>query len=299
MRRAAALLASVGALSCIVLLGGCWNGRALYSFERPFLSSLGDETGLRVSLVRAALSNGYLPRFDTDLAVEPVAGLLGSTAAGRYAVVVVSPLLSFQWSQFVPSLPGTEFVLVGVPAPLGEAPKNAIFLTFDRAPAFREAGRSAGESVRATAGAGTPPSDLGVRVGVLAAERTGLAPAEAEAFALGVADVLDGARPVNRTLAASPDAEAIRASISQMRGEGVAVFLLGLGERDPVGLEALRDGGGAAVVSDWQASGAFPAQVLVSVEEDVPGGIARALAASKSGSRSVAGPVKVVRGRKI
>ena len=76
------------------------------------------------------------------------------------------------------------------------------------------------------------------------------------------------------------------------------MFLLGLGERDPVGLEALREGGGAAVVSDWQASGAFPAQVLASVEEDVPGGIARALA-SKSAARSVAGPVKVVRGRKI
>jgi len=299
MRRAAALLASVGALSCIMLLGGCWNGRALYSLEPPFLSSLGDETGLRVSLVGAALSNGYFPRFDTGLAVEPVASLLRSAAAGGYAVVVVSPLLSFQWSQFVPSVPGTEFILVGVPAPLGEAPKNAIFLTFDRAPAFREAGRAAGKAVRGSAGAGTPPSVLGARIGVLASEGSGLAREEAEAFAHGVADVLDGARPVNRTLVPSPDSEAIRASISQMRGEGVAVFLLGLGERDPVGLEALRDGGGAAVVSDWQASGAFPAQVLVSVEEDVPGGIARALAASKSGTRSVAGPVKVVRGRKI
>jgi len=299
MRRAAALLASVGALSCIVLLGGCWNGRALYSFERPYLSSLGDETGLRVSLVRAALSNGYLPGFDTDLGAEPVAGLLRSTAAGGYSIVVVGPLLSFQWSQFVPNVPGSVFVLVDVHAPMGEVPKNAIFLTFDREPAFREAGRAAGESVRASARAGTPPSALGARIGVLAAEHSGLAPAEAEAFALGVADALDGARPGDRMLAASPDPEAIRASVSQMRDSGVAVFLLGLGERDPVGLEALRDGGGAAVVSDWQASGAFPAQVLASVEEDVPGGIARALAASKSGTRRVAGLVKVVRGRKI
>ena len=282
-----------------MLLGGCWNGRALYAFERPFLSSLGDETGLRASLVRAALSNGYLPRFDSNIGVEPVADLLRGTAAGGYAVVVVGPLLSFQWSQFVPNIPGTKFVLVGVPAPPGEAPKNAVFLTFDRAPAFREAGRSAGEWVRASAGALTPASALGARVGVLAVERSGLAPAEAEAFAIGVADALDGARPVDRTLAASPDPEAVRASITKMRGEGVAVFLLGLGERDPVGLEALRDGGGAAVVSDWQASGAFPAQVLVSVEEDVPEGIARAISASKSGAGSVAGPVKVVRGRKI
>ncbi len=299
MRRVAALLASVGALSCIVLLGGCWNGRALYSFERPFLSSLGDETGLRLSLARAALSHGYLPRFDSDLAVDPVAGLLRSAAGGGYGVVIVGPLLSFQWSQFVPSVPAATFVLVGVPAPAGEAPKNAVFLTFDRAPAFRDAGRSAGGAVRASAGAGTPPSVLGARVGVLTAERSGLAPSEAEAFALGVADALDGARPASRTLAALPDPEAIRAAIAQMRGEGVTVFLLGLGERDPVGLEAIRSGGGAAVVSDWQASGAFPAQVLASVEEDVPGGISRALAAVESGATSAAGPVRVVRGRKI
>ena len=77
------------------------------------------------------------------------------------------------------------------------------------------------------------------------------------------------------------------------------MFLLGLGERDPVGLEALRDGGGAAVVSDWQASKALPAQVLASVEEDMPGGIARALAAAKSGATRAEGPVRVVWGRKI
>jgi hypothetical protein len=299
MRRAVALLASVGALSCIVLLGGCWNGRALYSFERPFLSSLGDETGLRVSLIRAALSNGYLPRFDTGDAVEPVAGLLRSTAAGGYAVAIVGPLLSFQWSEFVPAVPGTEFVLIGVPAPQGDAPKNAVFLTFDRVPAFREAGRAAGESVRVSAASGAPLSLLGARVGVIAAERSGLAPSEADAFALGVADALNGAQPVSRTLAATPEPDAIRAAVSQMRGEGVEVFLLGLGERDPVGLEALRDSGGVAVVSDWEASGALPAQVLASVEEDVPGGIAQALAAAKSGARRAEGPVRVVRGRKI
>lgn len=299
MRRAAALLAGVVACSCAVLLTGCWNGRALYSFERPFLSSLGDESRLHLSLVRAALSNGYLPRFDSDTVMDPVSALQRSAAAGGYAVVIVGPLLSFEWSRFVPNVPGTRFVLVDVPAPAGEAPKNAVFLTFDRTEAFRAAGHAAGESVRASAGPGTQASDLGARIGVLAAERSGLGPAEAEAFALGVTGDLGGARPVSRTLAAAPDREAIRASIGQMRGEGVAVFLLGLGERDPIGLEALRDGGGLAVVSDWQASGAFPAQVLASIEDDVTGGIARALAAAKSGVTRVPGPVRLVRGRKI
>jgi basic membrane lipoprotein Med (substrate-binding protein (PBP1-ABC) superfamily) len=296
MRRVSALLAA-GCALCTVVLGGCWNGRALYSFEPPFLSSLGDENTLRFSLARASLVHGYLPHFAFDAGVDPVAALQG--AAGRFAVVIVGPLASFQWPQLAGSFPGTRFILVDAPPPAGGAPKNTVFLTFDRTEAFRGAGRAAAEAVRSTARAGEPVSSLGARIGVLAAERSGLLPGEAEAFAVGAAEVLGGARPAGRTLAASPDPEAVRAAVNQMRSEGVTVFLLGLGERDPVGLEALREGGGAAVVSDWQESGALPAQVLASVEEDVPGGIRAALAAVRSGIPVVSGPVRLVRGRKI
>jgi len=228
--------------------------------------------------------------------VDPVSALLSEEAVGGYSVVIVGPLLSLQWAQFVPSVPRTTFVLVDVAAPPGEAPSNAVFLTFDRTEAFRDAGRAAAQSVRGAAPTGTPVSDLGSQIGGLVAERTGLTPAESEAFAAGVAEVLGGARPAVRSLPLLPDPQAVRAAIEKARSEGVAVFLLGLGERDPVGLQALHDFGGSAVVSDWQGSGPFADQVLVSVDEDVPGGIAQALTAARSGASTVAGPVRLVRG---
>jgi hypothetical protein len=87
--------------------------------------------------------------------------------------------------------------------------------------------------------------------------------------------------------------------VDQLRRAGVETFLLGLGERNPAGLEALRGAGGAAVLADWRASGAFSAQVLLSVEEDVPGGITRALNVLRTGVTRVQGPVRLVSGKKI
>jgi len=299
MRRATAVSSAIFALAFTAVLAGCWNGRVLYAFERPFLASLGDETALRLSLARVSLSNGYLPSFSFEPGADPVSFLLQGSSAG-YSAVVVGPLLSFQWAQFASGVHAAKLVLVDVPpSSAAGLPPNAVLLTFDRAAAFAEAGRAAAEWVRTSADAATPAQEVAARIGVLAADRTGLLPDEAEAFSLGAAQQLNGARPVSRTLPAVPDVEAVRAAVTQMRGQGVLVFLLGLGERDPAGLEAVRDAGAVAVVSDWQQAGALPPQVLASIEEDIPAGIARALAASGSGPRVVAGPVRLVRGRKI
>jgi len=113
------------------------------------------------------------------------------------------------------------------------------------------------------------------------------------------AEALDGGQPVSRALTAPVDKTRIKAAVDDLRRAGVEVFLLGLGENDPLGLEALRDAGGKAVLADWQVSGAFPSQVLMSVEEDVPGGITRALDALRAGASLVQGPVRLVSGKKI
>ena len=297
MRRSALVPALCGLMCASAMLAGCWNGRVLYAFEPPFLATLGNDTALRLSLAAAALDHGYAPSFSGGPAQDPVA-VLQKEASRGYSVVVVGPLLSFQWQQFVPAAPRTRFILVDVPAPSVGAPVNAVFLTFDRTRAFRDAGRAAAAAIRASAEAGAAPFDLAQRIGVLAADGSGLAPEEAEAFTAGAAELLDGARPQGRTLPALPDPEAVRGAVTQMRADGVRVFLLGLGQRDALGLEALRDSGGVAVVSDWEHSGPLPSQVFATVEEDVPGGIARALAAPPA-MRLVEGPVRLVRGRQI
>jgi hypothetical protein len=284
---------------CALLLAGCWNGRIYYSFEQPFWSSIGGETRLVAGFAGSAAVRGYLPRIDVSPAgTEPLARLLGNMSTGSYTCVIVGPLLSFQWAEFVRRFPDTWFVLIDAPAPPGEVPPNAVFLTFDRTAAFRDAGRAAGASVRARFGA-EDTSQLGARIAILASDQSDLSAPEVDAFTRGAADALDGGRPAARSLPAASDKTAIKAAVDQMRRGGAEIFLLGLGENDPVGLEAVRDAGGSAVVADWQSSGAFADQVLFAVEDDMPGGITRALDSLRSGVVRVQGPVRLVRGKKI
>jgi hypothetical protein len=295
MRRCVSILAVL----CTLLLTGCGNGRILFSFEPPFWTSIGGGNRLRTALAAAAFMRGYFPRIDVGAAgTDPLAILAGNLASGRYASVIVGPLLSFQWAAFVPEFPGTRFVLVDVPAPDRDLPPNAVFLNFDRTGAFRDAGRAAGESVRGRFGS-ADISHLGQRIAVLTSVDSDLSAAEVDAFTRGAAEALDGGRPGSRTLAAHPDRTGIRAAVDQMRQAGAEIFLFGLGEDDPLGLEALRDSGGSAVFADWQMSGAFPEQVLMSIEEDVAGGITQAMAALRAGVGRVQGRVSLVSGKKI
>ncbi|MGO9308867.1 MAG: hypothetical protein ACLQDL_07585 [Spirochaetia bacterium] len=287
------------ALLCALALIGCGSGRILFSFEQPFWSSIGGGRSLRAALAGAAAVHGYFPRVDVGpVGTDASSALAANLASGKYAAAVVGPLLSFEWSTFVSKFPDTRFVLIDVPVPSRDLPSNAVYLDFDRTGAFREAGRAAGESVRGRFGA-AEVSPLGQRIAVLTSQGSDLTREETEAFTRGVAEALDGGQPVTRTFASPLDPTGTRAAVDEMRRAGVEIFLLGLGENDPLGLEALHDAGGAAVLADWQVSRAFPAQVLLSIEEDVPGGIRRALDALRAGVPLVQGPVKLVSGKKI
>ena len=224
--------------------------------------------------------------------------LSGKLAARGYAAAVVGPLLSFEWQGFSAQHPRTIFVVIDAPIPVGDTPPNVVFLTFDRTAAFRDAGWAAGTEVRRKFGA-ADASRLGPRIAMLTCADSDISAAEVDAFTRGVSDSLDGGRPEARFLTSPVDAGAITAAVGQMRKAGAEVFLLGLGEHDPSGLQALRDAGGAAVLGDWAVSGAFPPQVLLSVEEDVPGGITRALDGLRSGVTHVRGRVTLVGGKKI
>ena len=134
------------------------------------------------------------------------------------------------------------------------------------------------------------------RVGMLLTDDGVLTPEKTDAFTSGVAEALDGGQPVTRTLSKPTDRSAVKGAIEQMRRAGVEIFLLGTGSLDPWCLEVMSTAGGSAVVADWAMSGAFPRQVFLSIEEDIPAGIGRALAPRAPGSGPVRGPVRVVSG---
>jgi hypothetical protein len=280
---------------CLLVLTSCWNGRVLFSFEQPFWASLDGGPRLASSLAAASLTHGYLPRFLLSTQTASPADQLSAALKGRtFHAVVVGPLLSLDWNAYAPQHPRTVFVLVGAAAPVNPPP-NVLALFYDRRSAFRAAGTAAGVSVRGGS-AGPGAGALAARIAVLLSAAPSLDDGETESFAQGVAQALDGARPVVRVLGEHVDRATLKTAIEEMHRQGVQVFLLGMGSLDAWALEVLQGSGGSAVVADWASSGAFPAQVFLSVEEDIPGGIARALARVGRVS-SVRGPVRLVSGR--
>jgi basic membrane lipoprotein Med (substrate-binding protein (PBP1-ABC) superfamily) len=264
---------------------GCLPARLLYSFEQPYWSLLGGNLRTRASITVDSLRRGLRPRIElSDFPQDPHARLAAMLRAGSWRTVVVGPLASFAWATAAADFPGTRFILVDVSPPQAGAPPNVTFLTFDRRDAMRSAG---GEAARA--------ARRGPGVGMLLTAGSEFRAEELQAFEEGVSAVLEGARPVRRSLSLPSDRASVKAAVAQMRGEGVAVFLLGAASLDGWALSAMEEAGGVAVVSDWTRSGASASRVLVSVETDDLAGISRALDAVP-GTTRVEGPVRLVPG---
>jgi hypothetical protein len=280
---------------CAFLACGCWNGRVLLAFEEPFWATLGNDLPARVAVARETIARGYLPRVIlTRSPDDPTARLEKELLTGAYRTAVVGPLASSQWRAFAARFTRTRFILVGDIDSDG-LPPNALHIGYDRASAFRAAGFAAGSAVIEEGGAGA--AARAGRVGMLLSADGVLTNEETEAFSSGVAEALDGGRPVAHTLAAPPDKAAVKAAIEQMRQAGAEIFLLGTGSLDPWCLQVMSSSGGSAIVADWAMSGVFAGQVFLSVEEDIPQGIGRALAAPSSRHGPVAGPVRIVVGK--
>ncbi len=287
------MLLSALAVSCALLLGGCWNGRVLIAMEEQYWTAEGGDGLLHWPLVRASLARGYLPRFLVIGAQQdPEGSLKKAIFARHYRAVVVGPLLSLEPLDFAPAQ--TRLLLVGDPT----APQqdDMIRLIFDRTGPFKTAGYAAGLSVSAEAG-GRVTNALASRIGVLVSSHPPGTSEELEAFSSGVAQALDGGQPLMRTVSDTVDRNGVKAAIDQMRTDGVEIFLLFTGNPDSWALEDMRNSGGCAVVSNWAASKAFPRQVFLSIETDLAGGVERFLSNRVTGAGVVSGPVRLVAGR--
>ena len=286
--RAALLLAL-----CVLLLGGCWNGRVLFSFERPFWSSWATATRLQTALAGEAVRRGYMPRFEIGAgAVDPLKTLQATAASGRYSVVVVGPLLSFDWAGYVPAVPRTRFILVDAPVtdagPAGE--RGVPHLRQDcRVPR----GRPGRRRVRARAAWFSGFGRRRVRSWVRGSRScgvtmSGLAGAETDAFTHGAAERPGRQHAGDATAfpaARTGPPSGPRSNRCAARGRWSSSSVSGSTTRRR--WKRCVTTAAWPSLSDWQASGAFPDQVLASVEEDMPGGITRALDALRSGTARV------------
>ena len=272
--------------ACILLLAGCWNGRAILLFEQPHWDTLGRARSLAARLAVGALTNGYFPSIQviagSQSAMDRVVRAAGSVGRGA---VVVGPLLSYEWGGYVTRFPHVRFILL---ADVTESavPPNVTLLTFDRRAAFHEAGARAAEEAAAAGG----------HLALLTSAASDITEEELAAFRDGAKATAAAVAPDTRELPATADRASVQSAVGDLRRAGVSVVLIGLGSADPWALDALKAVGGSAVLADWQASGADPQQVLLSVEEDIPAGIARALHEASRGAQNAAGPVFLARG---
>jgi hypothetical protein len=201
--------------------------------------------------------------------------LLAALSRGRPAAVL-GPPLSFTAREYAGRFPDVTFVLVGGPG-VDDGIANTVQLVFDRTAAFREAG--------ALAAAQGPTAVLSAY---------GRSERETDAFTEGVAGVAGAPPPVVRLLPETPDTEALKSVLAELRHAGIEVFLYRPTGSGAAFLDVLAAAGGSAVVEDWAASRPRPQQVLASIEEDLPAGIGACLA--KGAPPVVSGPVHVVRG---
>ncbi len=283
---------------CAVLTSGCWNGRVLFAMEESYWAAEGGGALLHRSLFRASFAHGYFPGFLLIRTQEdPVASLRRELTIHHYRAAVVGPLLSLDPQVFTAVPPSTRLLLVDG-ASAAAPPGNMVRLVFDRREAFRIAGSAAGLAIRHQAG-GTLTNALASRIGVLLSIHPSGTEEELSAFMAGVAQALDGGQPSIRSLSDPVDRNAVQSAIEQMRRDGVEIFLLFMGAPDSWALDTLRNAGGSAIVSDWAPSRAFPAQVFLSVDTDLAGGVARFLAQAHTGEGIVSGPVRIVAGKAL
>ncbi len=275
-RRARVVLALAAAA---MALASC--GRLVVLADEPWWGAVtAGSTSPARQVMRAVVAKGYWPTFLAVGGREDASERLeAALSGGRIAAAVLGPPLSSDARALAARHPGVTFILVGG-LPGDDGIVNTVQLVFDRTAAFREAGRLAAAAGSTAVLSGPGRSD-----------------AETEAFVAGVGD-LDGAPPpLVRALPDRPDTAALQIAVSGLRAQAVAVFLYRPTGSRAAFLDVLAAAGGSAVMEDWAASRPRPGEVLASIEDDLPSGIAACLL--RGAPAVVSGPVRVVRGEAV
>ena len=265
----------VGAAIAGLVLLGCSKPQLLVFFSKPYWNALGPSLTAELSTV--AQRHGLSTRIVTPGISEAVSdSLTKELRQGSVDAVVVDPLLSSEAADVAQRFGTVTFILMDGPdQPLS----NTIDLRFDRSSAFKNMGRAVAAALRENpelASGPPPPGPERNEVAVLVLSRFST-DAETEAFSDGVAET--GQRPLVKEIPEPLDRAAVVATVKALRAEGYQVFFPRLGELNGACLETLATEGGYAVTEDWVATQAYPAQVFLSVEEDVPAGIDACLSA--------------------
>lgn len=281
----------------VFALASCSGPRLLVYFSEPYWSAVASPQFSEEMSAVARRHNLEMRVANPQITEGVEADLNGELAKGNVRVVVVDPFLSPNVGDVAAGHDSILFILLGQTA---QPARNVAVLQFDRLDAFRVEGEAVAALLRdESTGSVTAAAPLKVAV-LVPAPATPTDPAVA-AFTAGLSESDKKDKPFVKEIQRPVDRATVVAATQDLRSRGYEVLFPRLGELNGACLETLAASGGFVVTEDWQASRAYPAQVLMSVEEDIAGGVDACLTAGQKQGQVVSGPVRVVAGgaRKI
>ncbi len=274
------------------LLLSCRPLPSLLVLLDPYSAELLQAEGLDAASLKRELRSSYRLRVSILEAQAEVAAEVERLArASSPDWVFLGPLLPLDAEALAARLPEVRFVREqAVPARAA----NLRPLRFRREEAFRDAGIVAARlltrpALRAVLGEG--PVRGAPKAGVLQAVSTPQGALDAQAFREGFLREAGAELLVERTIGSLSDTGQARRVLEKMREEGVTLFLLKTYALSGFCLEFLRSEGGVAILEQGAGRRAFPAQVVLWLEEDLAGAL-RSLASTPE-AEVVAGPVRL------
>jgi hypothetical protein len=281
------------------LLAACRAGsprRVLYIFDGATLEWLKDSQS---ELLRQARRHGYMPSVVVITEPQTADSFLRQTLRERQPELVLlltpAPLNAAGLSLELPEARFVRFFDSGG-GEEEQADSRWVQVVFDRREAFRQAGEAAGRLLASTAGVAV---EAGRKAAVLLHEPSAEGVREIEAFRAGFSASVDISRLVLKEIRHPEDTEGIRAAMEGLRAQGVSIYLLKAYRANGVCLEILAEGGGMAILEDWQAAGGWRDAVLLSIEADLLAAVRQALSGARAGGPlpgRLEGPVRLQRG---
>jgi hypothetical protein len=221
---------------------------------------------------------------------------------GDVGMAVLSPFMKPIAAELARRNPELPVLYLGrMDAAMQAVPSNMYHVSFDRAPAFREAGSEIGRRLSGGSAGVTPDAAGGGPAAGTVEKAAVIASAEASedemrAFREGFLESADEYLLLTRRLDDAGDAIKVRALLADVKERGARYYLFMLHGLLPTCMDFLHREGGLAVLEGWRRSGAYAQNVFMTVEEDYVRTIATVIGALGSdGERRVAGTVRLVR----
>jgi basic membrane lipoprotein Med (substrate-binding protein (PBP1-ABC) superfamily) len=260
----------------IFLLISCRPAGVFVFFSDPYswvyLQEKGLSTGELTKLVEAG---GYTLKLVIPENPEQAEKVLRETLKNHQpAITVITSLFPINLDLFAADFPASIFIQLEShgSSPKLQSPDNAsanlIGHSFDRLPAFYQAGYAAARLLANPLLSEKHNTSRPGRVGILAAELTRGGREEIRAFKEGFLKLADHSQLLTIEIPSMNDRVKAKEYIDNLRNQGVVIYLLKSYILNLFYLDYLINKSGLAIVEDWQAAGSYSEAVLFSIEDN-------------------------------